>query len=165
MRDESRLIHCEHVSTRSFDEVVAAFEGEIGHAEVEMLRRAVEGSSSRGDFEARIKALEGRSGFMLFFEADHGGWMARVGLKARGKMYVIGNPLIARTMIEHEIGVGLNVPVRVLIYEDPKGRGVVAYDLPSSLMERLKNDQVTAAARRLDEKLAALAEIASGVAA
>ena len=113
-----------------------------------------------------MRAAEGSSGFMLFLEADHGAWMARVGLKARAKLYIVGNPLIARTMIEHNIGVGLNVPVRVLIYEDPGTSTCrLAYDLPSSLMQRLKNDQVTAAAKRLDQKLTALAELATGAAA
>ncbi len=32
MRDESTLIHCEHVSARTFDQVVAAFESQIGRA-------------------------------------------------------------------------------------------------------------------------------------
>ena len=71
-----------------------------------------------------------------------------------------------RTMIEHEIGVSLNVHVRVLIYEEPvTGTCRLAYDLPSSLMGRLKNDRVTAAARLLDQKLLALAETATGASA
>jgi uncharacterized protein (DUF302 family) len=166
MQDESTLIHREHVSARSFDEVVAAFNAVVGRASGGALREAVEASRGADEFEARMRALEGSSGFMLFFEADHGAWMARVGRQARAKLYIIGNPLIARTMMEHDIGVGLNVPVRVLIYEDQRtGTCRLAYDLPSSLMGRLKNDRVTAAAKSLDEKLTALAETATGAAA
>ena len=95
MRDESTLIHCEHVSARSFDEVVAAFRAAVGAADGERLRKAVEASTGRGDFEARMRASEGPSGFMLFLEADHGAWMARVGLQARAKLNIIGNPRIA----------------------------------------------------------------------
>jgi uncharacterized protein (DUF302 family) len=166
MRDESTLIHCEHVSARSFDEVITAFEATVGPGDGETFRNAVEASTGPDDFEARMRASEGTSGFMLFLAADHGAWMARVGLKARAKLYIIGNPLIARTMIEHDIGVGLNVPVRVLIYEDPRtGTCHLAYDLPSSLMGRLKNHRVTAAAKLLDQKLATLAETAAGASA
>jgi uncharacterized protein (DUF302 family) len=166
MQDESQLIHCEHVSALSFDQVVAAFEAAVGPGDGDTLRKAVAASTGPDDFEARIHAFEGSSGFMLFLSADHGAWMARVGLKARAKLYIIGNPLIARTMIEHDVGVGLNVPVRVLIYEDPAtGACRLAYDLPSSLMARLKNERVTAAARRLDQKLSALAETATGTSA
>ena len=166
MQDESTLIHCEHVSARPFEEVVATFRAAVGNGDGETFRKAVQASMGPEDFEARMRAAEGTSGFMLFFEADHGAWMARVGLQARAKLYIIGNPLIARTMIEHNLGVGLNVPVRVMIYEDPlSGTCRLAYDLPSSLMGRLKNDRVTAAARRLDQKLAALAETATGASA
>jgi len=166
MQDESTLIHYEHVSARSFDEVVAAFRAAVGAADGETFRKAVTASAGADDFEARMHQAEGSSGFMLFLEADHGAWMARVGLQARAKLYVIGNPLIARTMIQHDIGVGLNVPVRVLIYEDPATATCrLAYDLPSSLMARLKNDRVTAAAKRLDQKLSALAETATGASA
>jgi uncharacterized protein (DUF302 family) len=163
MRDESTLVHCEHVSARPFEAVVKAFEAAVGHAEGEAFRKEVGSSTNAKDFETRMHALEGSSGFMQFFAADHGAWMGLVGLKARAKFYVIGNPLIARTMIEHNVGVGLNVPVRVLIYEDAtSGTCRVAYDLPSSLMGRLKNERVNAAAKGLDEKLSALATAAAG---
>ena len=166
MQDESTLVHCEHVSVRSFDEVVAAFEAAVGTVNSEAFRKVVEASTGPDDFEARMRASEGPSRFILFLAVDHGAWMARVGLKARAKLYIVGNPLIARTMIEHDVGVGLNVPVRVLIYEAP-GTGTcrLACDLPSSLMARLKNDRVTAAAKRLDQQLSALAETASGASA
>jgi len=163
MRDQSAFIHCEHESERSFDAVVAAFESAIGSIEGHAFRKAVEASTSPEDFEARMRAYEGSSGFMLFLKLDHGAWMAQLGLPARAYLYILGNPLIARTMIEHNIGVGLNVPVRVLIYEDPNaGTGRLAYDLPSSLMARLADERVTAAAKRLDEKLSALAVTATG---
>jgi hypothetical protein len=43
--------------------------------------------------------------------------LARIGLDAKARMYTIGNPLIARTMIQHDLGVGLNVPIRLMIFE------------------------------------------------
>jgi uncharacterized protein (DUF302 family) len=166
MQDESTLIHREHVSTRSFDEVVTAFKAAIGHIEGDKFIRAVQASSTPDEFEKQMHAAEGSSGFMLFQELDHGSWMARIGLKARAKLYILGNPLIARTMIQHDVGVGLNVPVRVLIYENPRsGACHLAYDLPSSLMARLNNNKVTAAAKQLDDKLSALATTATGVSA
>jgi uncharacterized protein (DUF302 family) len=89
--------------------------------------------------------------------------MARVGLNARARMYTIGNPLIARTMLEHDIAAGLNVPVRLMIYEEPASRTTrLTYDLPSSLMSGLKNKKVATAAEKLDAKLIALAVHATG---
>jgi uncharacterized protein (DUF302 family) len=117
---------------------------------------------SRRSFEARIRAYEGRSGFMRFLTNDHGAWMARVGMQAKIRSYTIGNPLVAQTMITHDPGVGLNVPIRVLIYQTPSGEARLVYDLPSSLMSRLHNDDVSAAALKLDAKLRALAVLATG---
>jgi len=164
MQDESTLVHREHVTHRPFDDVVAAFAAAVGPGDSSTFRSAIKASTGKEDFEARMHAAEGPSGFMLFMEADHGAWMSLVGLKGRAKLYIIGNPLIARTMLQHDIGAGLNVPVRLMIYEDPgSGATRVAYDLPSSLMGRLKNDRVTAAAKLLDNKLVALAEVVTGV--
>jgi uncharacterized protein (DUF302 family) len=100
---------------------------------------------------------------MRFLTVDHGAWLARIGLNARARMYTIGNPLIARTMLEHDIAAGLNVPVRLMIYEDAASRTTrLAYDLPSSLMSGLQNEKVAAAAKKLDAKLIALAIHAIG---
>jgi uncharacterized protein (DUF302 family) len=61
---------------------------------------------------------------MRFLTVDDGVWMARVGLNAKARMYTIGYPLIARTMLEHDLAAGLNVPVRLAIYEDAVSRTI-----------------------------------------
>jgi uncharacterized protein (DUF302 family) len=166
MIDSFTVQHCEHVSQRSFEAVVAAFEAELGSVEGgEIIPREVAAATSQADFETRIRASEGRSGFMRFLTNDHGAWMSRVGVQARIRSYTIGNPLVAQTMITHDPGVGLNVPIRVLIYQAPSGETRLAYDLPSSLMSRLHNDEVSAAALELDAKLRALAVLATGATA
>jgi uncharacterized protein (DUF302 family) len=95
---------------------------------------------------------------MRFTEFDHGAWLAKFGRTAKIRSYILGNPLVARTMIVHDPGVGLNVPVRLLIYEGSDRRTRVAYDVPSTLMSRLKSPEVTKAALLLDDKLRTLAE-------
>jgi len=163
MKDESVLIHCEHESERTFDEVVAAFEKSVGIADGDAFQKIVVTSTDEKDFETRVRTFEGPSGFMRFLDIDHGAWLTRIGLNARCKLYILGNPLIARTMLKHDLCVGLNVPVRAMIYEDQKtGKTRFAYDLPSSLMARLNNESVTAAAKKLDEKLRALAKTVTG---
>jgi len=166
MIDSFTVQHCEHVSRRSFEAVVAAFEAELGSVEGgDIIPREVAAATSRADFETRIRAYEGRSGFMRFLTNDHGDWLSRMGVEAKIRSYIIGNPLIAQTMIAHDPAVGLNVPIRVLIYQTPSGEVRLGYDLPSSLMSRLHNDDVFAAALKLDAKLRALAELATGATA
>lgn len=162
MHDTSTLIHQEFSSEHTFDTVVAAFEAAIGQGDGKSFQSIVDQTTKASDFADRIRATEGSSGFILFLKVEHSPWLVRVGLEGRATMYVIGNPLIAQTMIRHNIEVGLNVPVRVLIYEDAAKTGRVGYDLPSSLMARLKNDQITTAAKLLDDKLAALARHCTG---
>jgi uncharacterized protein (DUF302 family) len=155
--------HNEHITKRSFDEVVHAFEETVGSVEDGGLRQIVSSTRTPVEFEQKVRSREGPSGFMRFLTVDHGGWAVHEGLRFRAVMYTIGNPLIARTMLKHEVAAGLNVPVRVLIYEDAKsGTTRIAYDLPSSLMSVLDNDEVMAAAKKLDTKLIALAVQATG---
>jgi uncharacterized protein (DUF302 family) len=163
MRTTLTVHHNEHVSSRSFDEVVRAFEAAVGSVENVGLEALSASTKSAEEFESQVKSREGTSGFIRFLTVDHGAWMARVGLKARARMYTIGNPLIARTMLEHDIAAGLNVPVRLMIYEEPASQTTrLAYDLPSSLMSGLKNEKVATAAKKLDAKLIALAVHATG---
>jgi len=163
MRTTFTVHHNEHVSSRSFDEVVSAFESAMGSVEDTRFPTLLASTKSAEEFETGVRSREGTSGFMRFLTVDHGAWMARIGLNPKARMYTIGNPLIARTMLEHDIAAGLNVPVRLIIYEDAASRTTrLAYDLPSSLMSGLKNKKVTVAAKKLDAKLIALAIHATG---
>jgi uncharacterized protein (DUF302 family) len=162
---EIKVKHHEHISDRTFEDVVDRFEAAVGSVEDDF-DAVVEGAGSLEEFEGRVRSREGSSGFMRFLTVDHGAWLALIGMKAKSRMYTIGNPLIARTMLTHELAAGLNVPVRLMIYEHaPTNTVRLAYDLPSSLMSGLHNDEATAAATKLDAKLEALAQLATGAVA
>jgi uncharacterized protein (DUF302 family) len=163
MRTTFTVHHNEHVSSRSFEEVVSAFESAVGSVEDTGFPALLAATKSAEEFESQVKSREGTSGFMRFLTVDHGTWLARIGLNATARMYTIGNSLIARTMLEHDIAAGLNVPVRLMIYEEAASRTTrLSYDLPSSLMNGLQNEKLTAAAKKLDAKLIALAVHAIG---
>src|SRR5215471_16913444 len=162
MKKAYQAQHNEHVTRRPFEEVIQAFERAVGSVEG-AYDDLVAKSSDTAEFERLVREHEGSSGFMRFFTADHGTWAALEGMRFRARMYTIGNPLIAMTMLKHEVAAGLNVPVRIMIYEEAgSGTTRFAYDLPSSLMSVLGNEQVMNAARKLDEKLIALAVEVTG---
>jgi uncharacterized protein (DUF302 family) len=169
MSDQQQYVvnHIEHISSHSFDQVVADFEALIGSIKDGAFQGLATAANGQEDFERRVRKHEGKSGFMQFFLADHGAWLPHMGINGKkARMYTIGNPLIAETMLRHDVRVGLNVPVRLLIYENSTDGTVrLAYDLPSSLMSRLKNEDVTTAAKKLDLKLQNLSERAAGVSA
>ncbi|ARO54081.1 hypothetical protein B2G69_07940 [Methylorubrum zatmanii] len=156
--------HHVHLSDRSYDAVVAAFREAVGSVEEGFDQAAAEVTSREG-FEALAHSREGSSGFMSFLPVDHGKWLSWVGIEGKCVMFVLGNPLIAQTMMRHSMAVGLNVPVRLAIYEDADGGTRVAYDLPSSLMSTIDDGRVHDAALKLDAKLIALAEQISGATA
>ncbi len=164
MITENHVRHYEHVSAKPFEEVVADFERATGSVE-EGFAVVSADAKNAGDFEKIFKAREGSSGFMRFLTIDHGSWLGHFDRPSKAIMYVLGNPLVAITMMKHDIGVGLNVPVRLYIYEGADGRTRVGYDLPSGLMSGLGNAAVTDAAQKLDAKLVALAEQISGASA
>ena len=51
-----------------------------------------------------------------------------------GKAYtfVLGNPLLAKEMLKHDMSVGLYVPPKVLVQEIPSGGTKIVYEVPTS---------------------------------
>jgi uncharacterized protein (DUF302 family) len=151
-------------SDRPFPAVIAAFESATGNFEDEGPRMAALTAHSIESFEAQVHAQESTSGFMRFLTTDHGGWMRKFeAATLQARMYVIGNPLIARTMLRHSMAAGLNVPVRIYIFEDDAKKTHFAWHTPSSLMSVYNNPDVMQACKPLDEKLAHLAATVLGL--
>ena len=80
MRTMFTVHHNEHVSSRSFEEVVNAFESAVGSVEDTGFAVLVASTKSAEEFESQVKSRESTSGFMRFLTVDHGAWMTRVGL-------------------------------------------------------------------------------------
>jgi uncharacterized protein (DUF302 family) len=55
-------------------------------------------------------------------------------------------------MMRHDIEAGLDVPVRLAIYEHPDGKTRLVFNKPSSLMGGLRNAAVQDAAHKLDAR-------------
>jgi uncharacterized protein (DUF302 family) len=163
MGQDLHVRHREFRTTRPFEEVITAFETVVGSLEDVGWRSIREPAKDVADFERRVRETLGPSDFTRFLTVDHGEWLTFLGRPAKARMYTIGNPLIAITMLQHDIAAGLNVPVRVMIYcEESDGTTRFVYDEPSTLMSGLHNRDVTAAAEKLDAKLAVLAAQVTG---
>jgi uncharacterized protein (DUF302 family) len=72
-------------------------------------------------------------------------------------LYLIGNPVLANRMYEQDPAVGLYAPLRASIYEDKEGKCHITYELPSSLLEQFRNEEIRVVARLLDGKMESLA--------
>ena len=145
-----------HVETeKPFGEVAAALEARMGKFDpivLEELGRGADPESAR----ARLERMAGPSGFMLFGTNDHGTLLRLAGQKRKAVQYVVGNPLFALQMTQHDIRASLYAPLRVLLYENDEGKTCVEYDRPSSLFGQFGNDRIAPTAAMLDRKLEAL---------
>ena len=142
-------------SAKSYDDLVAALLADIGEQPVPIDEIGAAG----GDWEAyqrRVEPYVGPSGFMLFALLDHGAWIGKAGIERKVLRVILGNPLIAITMLRHDQTAGLFVPVEMLIL-DENGSSSLTYVRPSSLMSVEDNAELRSAAVALDVKLAALA--------
>jgi uncharacterized protein (DUF302 family) len=142
-----------HVETeKPFAEVAAALEARMGKfdpAVYEELRSGADPEAVR----TRLEGMAGPNGFMLFRTSDHGALLRLAGQTKKAVQYLLGNPLFAVRMTQHNIRAGLYAPLRVLVYEDEGGKTCVEYDRPSSLFGQFGNAKVTEVATMLDQKL------------
>lgn len=146
-----------------FDEVLIRLRARMGRASVQEIVALAKTPISQEDYVREVEArFVGESGFMLFAELDHGAWLSKFGVHRRTVRWILGNPLIAITMIRHDITAGLFAPVELLVTEEEDGRGTtVTYVRPSSLMVIAENSSLLAAATALDEKYDRLVALAT----
>jgi uncharacterized protein (DUF302 family) len=117
----------EHIrveTEKPFSEVTAALEGRMGKfdpAVYEKLRSGADPEAVRTQLEEMV----GPSGFMLFRTSDHGALLRLAGQTKKAVQYLLGNPLFAIQMTQHDIRAALYAPLRVLVYEDEGGKTCV----------------------------------------
>ena len=147
--------HVRRTTDRPFEEVAQAFEWQLGRFEPDVYKALAASGDAEGA-RAKIEAMAGPSGFMLFGTQDHGALLCLAGQQRKAIQYVVGNPLFALQMTQHDIRASLHAPLRVLIYENEQGKTCVEYDKPSSLFGQFGNTEISAVAVMLDGKLEAL---------
>jgi uncharacterized protein (DUF302 family) len=142
----------------TFDDVLQRLRVQMGRVNVSDVVGLARNVATEADYVREVtKRYVGESGFMLFAEIDHGGWLPIFGIRRRTVRWILGNPLIAVTMIRHDITAGLFAPVELLISEHQDGEGTnIVYLRPSSVMVTERNEPLRVAAEALDVKLDAL---------
>ncbi|KAK7061669.1 TT1751-like protein [Favolaschia claudopus] len=152
-------------TTLSFAEVISRLDNQIGKETTRgipvSVTRAV---TSKEDLEAQVNNFVGPSGFGYFNEFNHGRWLQLYSVSTQAVVYVVGNPLIAQSMLQHDLHGALNIPPRLLVLEKQDSAGTeVIYHLPSSVIALNDDPKLKAAAEGLDSKLQALVESITAV--
>lgn len=150
----------------AFDAVLGRLRQAMGHTTVAEIVALAREPLTQAEYTREIEQrFVGKSGFMLFGEIDHGGWLPKFGIDRRTVRWILGNPLIAITMIRHDITAGLFAPVEILVTEGTDAQHTtVTYVRPSSLMVIADNPPLKEAAESLDRKFDALITDATGLA-
>ena len=142
------------VTSKGFDEVLAAIKAGIGNPDMAEFWKSTRGARSAAELESVIEKAVGKAGLMLFVEFDHGTIVRKTTGRgtARIMRLVIGNPLIMKEMAKHVPDAGSYAPVTVLV--DERTDGVhLSYDRMASLLAPYGNPDALDVARNLDSKV------------
>ena len=145
------------VSSKPFDQVVAALDASIGHPDMAEFRRSTQEASSFADLKRAVEKGLSEVGLMLFMQLDHGAVVRKETGRDTPRIvrFVIGNPLIMKEMAKHVPDAGSYAPVTVLV--DERADGVhLSYDRMVSFLRPYGNAEALKVAKDLDAKVEAL---------
>jgi uncharacterized protein (DUF302 family) len=111
----------------------------------------------------RLKSLLAKKGIELFAQIDHAAAAATAGLSLRPtQVLIFGNPKAGTPLMQARQTIGLDLPLRVLVWEDEAGQVWLTYRRVESLARQHHLTDHPDAVRALDDGLAALARAAAG---
>jgi uncharacterized protein (DUF302 family) len=74
---------------------------------------------------------------MLFALVDHSGEAEKVGIKMRPtKLLIFGSPKAGTPLMLAAPSIAIDLPLKILIWEDARGKAWVSYNSPAYLQER-----------------------------
>ena len=85
----------------------------------------------------RLEGLLKERGILIFARIDFGGDAGRSGLAMRPEqMLIFGNPRAGTPLMQAEPAVGLDLPLKALVFEDAGGRTWIAWNDPQYIVRR-----------------------------
>ena len=93
----------------------------------------------------RLEAVIKKKGITVFTRVDHAGGAKKVGIKMSDtQLLIFGNPKMGTPLMNENILMGLDLPMKALAYKDDKGQVWLAYVNPAELQHRhdIKNQKI-----------------------
>jgi len=85
----------------------------------------------------RLTALLHAKGGTLFVLVDHSGEAAKIGMTMPPtKLLIFGNPKAGTPLMLAAPSVAIDLPLKILVWEDAQGRTWLSYNSPAYLQER-----------------------------
>ena len=95
------------------------------------------GNHSVDETAEKLRAILRAKGIPLFALVDHSGEAAKVGMKMRPtKLLIFGNPKAGTPLMQASPSVAIDLPLKILIWEDAAGKVWVSYNSSTYLRER-----------------------------
>lgn len=85
----------------------------------------------------KVKTILQSKGVTLFAVIDHSGEAAKVGMKMPPtKLLIFGNPKAGTPLMLAAPSIAIDLPLKILVWEDGQGKVWISYNSPEYLMER-----------------------------
>src|SRR5271166_2054095 len=109
----------------------------------------------------RLEAALQDKGMTIFARVDHAAGAASIGMDLRPTtLLVFGNPRGGTPLMLVAQKIGLELPLKILVWEDESGKAWLSYDDPAWLARRFSVDPTLAAVVALSSALATFADLA-----
>jgi uncharacterized protein (DUF302 family) len=137
-----------------YDRLIEAFEASLGKWDQPAVVQLSKENAKWPEVEAAIAKMAEPFGLMVLAKIDQGRITSLSGTPKMCTLYLVGNPAIAKRIIEIDLRGSFYVPFRVAVHDDgsPDG-GIISYDRPSSFLAALDRPELGAIGKSLDEKL------------
>jgi uncharacterized protein (DUF302 family) len=110
----------------------------------------------------RLKALLEQKNIQMFAHIDHAAAAQQVGMSLRPtQVLIFGNPQAGTPLMQSRQTIGLDLPLRVLVWEDAAGKVWLTYRRLDALAQRHHITDRDEAIKALETGLAALARAAT----
>jgi uncharacterized protein (DUF302 family) len=110
----------------------------------------------------RLKSLLSQKKIQVFADIDHAAGAQKVGLPLRPThLLIFGNPQVGTPLMQSQQTIGLDLPLRVLVWEDEAGKVWLTYHRPEYVAQRYQILDHDEAVKSLGAGLAALARAAT----
>ena len=110
----------------------------------------------------RLKKLLADKKIQVFAHIDHAAGAAKVGMELRPtQVLIFGNPQAGTPLMQSRQTIGLDLPLRILVWEDEARKVWLTYRRPSFLAKFHHVVGQDAAVKALDDGLAGLARAAA----
>ena len=85
----------------------------------------------------KLKGILQAKGVTLFALVNHSGEAAKIGMKMRPtKLFIFGNPKGGTPVMLAAPSIAIDLPLKILIWEDAQGKVWVTYNSPAYLQKR-----------------------------